>query len=649
MGRLLATLLLATTPALGLAASEIRVAVVLDASEEMWLPLADGRPRAVAARMALQSWALERAADEQLVAGLRLAGGESALDDRHPCQSSTLLLPLGGVDPSSWLERLDGVRPSGPRPLLLTVADAAADLGDASGPRRVVVVTSGEDSCFGSARPVAAAISRGIDVRVVGVGLTDPAVERFSSVAPTRNVTSTSALLAALRWAVEELPSSTPDEEKVRLRLEGLPEASSAALIDTVTGARFDLESSRRGLEGAALPGRYALEIQDEGERATTVSLEGIDVAAGSGCDLDIQVPSPPLPILDPAPERPTAGGPVLVAHSPAGSQPWLLVVARPNAPSLAWIDARTLDDGGLLELRAPEDPGPYEVRLLERLSGGQLRCLARAAIESVAAEATVEAPEEIRPFEPLPVVWTGPANDGDRIIAVPAGSSGALPAACIQVGSAPSPADLTAPGDEGAFEVRYVGGASGRVLARTRLKVTRIIVTVTPPSEVKAGRPFEVVWEGPAAPADFLAISAHDAPDDDYISFAPAAQGNPASLVAPAEPGDYEVRYVDGTSGRVARRAELTVAPIEVQLDGPRRARAGTRFQVRWRGPDRTGDFIAVARPDDPPDATADWTPTSLGSPLSLAAPFEGGEYEIRYVTDQGRTILARAPLAVR
>ena len=75
----------------------------------------------------------------------------------------------------------------------------------------------------------------------------------------------------------------------------------------------------------------------------------------------------------------------------------------------------------------------------------------------------------------------------------------------------------------------------------------------------------------------------------------------------------------------------------------------AGTRFEVAWSGTTGEGDFIAVARPRSGRGKHLDWSYTDLGSPMTLAAPFEAGKYVVRYVSGKSNKILTRQPIEVR
>jgi len=627
------------------AAAAARVEVVLDGSQEMWAALDDGRPRFVAARLALETWSVERAADP-VEAGLRLAGGSVSILDDASCEDSTIVLPPGPPDPAAWRVALDAIRPAGARPLLLAVAAAAADLGDTKDLRRIVLVTAGEESCFGDEQAAIAALASGVELRVVGVGLATEAVERLGAVAPTRNATSTDALLAALRWAVEGLPAAQAGDAAVQIRVPGATQYEIATLVDEIAGARRELTAVGQHFVGTAPPGLYGLELAGGG--ADPVRLDGVAVPAAGGLELSLELP-PAFPYLEVIPDRPAAGGTAFAAFGgAAGGQLWVSL-AEADEPAPAWVDARAVDGpAGVAELRVPDQPAKLEVRLHESLAAGPSRVVARATIESSAPEVTLEAPPEVRPFDPLPAAWTGPDNPGDHLSLVKGGWPSAAHSSCSPT-AAGSPAPLVAPGEEGPWELRYVSGLSGRTWASAAVEVTAVVVTLSAPSEVAAGMPFEVAWEGPAAAADYLALTTEASAGGDYISLHLATSGSPARFVAPWEPGAFEIRYVEGDGNRVRRRARVSVVASTVALKAPRQVAAGTRFDVHWTGPGRPGDFLAVAARGAAPQQHEDWCYASAGSPVNLAAPFEAGDYELRYISGAGAEILATIPIAVR
>jgi Ca-activated chloride channel family protein len=170
----------------------------------------------------------------------------------------------------------------------------------------------------------------------------------------------------------------------------------------------------------------------------------------------------------------------------------------------------------------------------------------------------------------------------------------------------------------------------------------------LTAPARVAAGERFEIDWRGPDGPDDYLSLAAAGSAGDAYLEWAPTGDGRPTVLSAPAEPGVYELRYVDGATGEVLARSPLEVAVVDAGLTVPASARAGLRFEVSWTGPDGPGDHIAISRDQAPDHRSYDWAATAIGSPLTLIAPPRPGPYEVRYVRGRSGEVLARAAIEI-
>lgn len=117
---------------------------------------------------------------------------------------------------------------------------------------------------------------------------------------------------------------------------------------------------------------------------------------------------------------------------------------------------------------------------------------------------------------------------------------------------------------------------------------------------------------ESPAESATDATAPASPSPDTSQSSETPEEILGPASLQAPAEIG------------------------------------AGKRLSVAWTGPNNPRDYITIVRRDAANTRYGNYADTRLGSPLELLAPIETGEWELRYVTGQTKTVLARSPIVV-
>lgn len=93
--------------------------------------------------------------------------------------------------------------------------------------------------------------------------------------------------------------------------------------------------------------------------------------------------------------------------------------------------------------------------------------------------------------------------------------------------------------------------------------KTTGAAPTLKPQATpIKAGQPFTVDWTGPAGANDYIDVVAPGRPQQvgDEVAYVKTAAGNPAKLTV-AEPGAYDVRYVQDTGERkVIAHTAITV-----------------------------------------------------------------------------------------
>ncbi len=170
----------------------------------------------------------------------------------------------------------------------------------------------------------------------------------------------------------------------------------------------------------------------------------------------------------------------------------------------------------------------------------------------------------------------------------------------------------------------------------------------INAPDTTDMAAPVEVSWTGPGAKDDFITVARPAQPPGSFVYRAFARNGNPAKLWAPSDPGEYEVRYILGRGVKLLTKAPLTVNAVTASVQPPATAKAGTEFEVGWQGPGYAGDFIAVARPDQPPGASVSSIRIRPGGALKVRAPREPGTYEVRYVLGRGTKPLAKAVITV-
>lgn len=176
--------------------------------------------------------------------------------------------------------------------------------------------------------------------------------------------------------------------------------------------------------------------------------------------------------------------------------------------------------------------------------------------------------------------------------------------------------------------------------------------VVLKSPAVVDAGAQFTIEWRGPAAPEDLIFLAPTDQPENAYPTSDRnrhnATKGSPAALTAPAEPGNYEVRYLSYANAKPLAREPLEVIAPKVELRAPQTVAAGSVLEFEWTGPDSPGDLLFIAEPTMEKSkyflSDAQRHATSGGSPAILVAPAKEGDYEIRYFSYNNGT-----PLVVR
>ncbi len=255
-----------------------------------------------------------------------------------------------------------------------------------------------------------------------------------------------------------------------------------------------------------------------------------------------------------------SAGETVSVAFTgpPAGSGDYI-TVTKPDAPENNYNDYGYVRNGSPAELRMPLDAGEYEIRYVQ---GGK-KVIARQAITVTLAEAAVSAKSTAIAGETVSVAFTGPpAGSGDFITVTKpdAPEKKYNDYGYVRNGS---PAELRMPLDAGEYEIRYVQG-NKKVIARQAITVTPATATLSAPASAPANTIVEVDFTGPPpGSGDYVAVSALGSEDTKYVTYGYVRGGSPARVRMPKEPGDYELRYIQGNKKVLARRPiSVTPAP---------------------------------------------------------------------------------------
>ena len=206
----------------------------------------------------------------------------------------------------------------------------------------------------------------------------------------------------------------------------------------------------------------------------------------------------------------------------------------------------------------------------------------------------------------------------------------------------------LTAPAEPGLYEVRYVLNEGTRVLGSAPVEIVEAEVSISAPDEVKTGAGFAVSWSSSIHPQDYVTIVPAGADEDAYTDYKRVRDDTENSLVAPADPGLYEVRYVLNEGSRTLASTPVEVVEAEMAISAPKVVTTGASFTVSWSSSVHPQDYVTIvpARADE--GAYTDYQRVRDDTKNSLTAPAEPGLYEVRYVLEEGARTLASTSIEV-
>ncbi|KMW60582.1 von Willebrand factor type A domain protein [Candidatus Rhodobacter oscarellae] len=326
--------------------------------------------------------------------------------------------------------------------------------------------------------------------------------------------------------------------------------------------------------------------------------------------------------------------------QGPDYHQDFLAVAARGEDK---WINYTYTKGGAPAGLQMPPEPGEYDILYV---MNQDRRVIARAPITVSAISFAVAAPGTAPAGSNVQVDWQGPdyKNDFIAVAKKDAKDSAWINYTYTKDGA---PAGLLMPLEPGTYEIRYVLNQDRSVGARQEIEITAITGSVSGPAQAKIGDRVQVGWEGPDYKGDYVVVAKPDAKPERYEHYTYTRSGSPLGLQMPSEPGSYELRYIaQGRQDMILARQPIEVGPVQATLSAEGFVAAGGNLAVTWEGPDYRSDFIAISKVGD--DRWETYSYTKGGSPLVIRAPDSPGTYELRYVMNLDRKVLASQPLEV-
>ncbi len=617
-----------------------RSILVLDASGSMWGQI-DGITKIEIAREVVGNLLEELPAENEL--GLTVYGHRRKGD----CSDiETLIAPAAGQN-AAIAAAVNAVNPRGKTPMTAAVVAAAEALRFTEERATVILVSDGIETC----EPDPCAIARtleetGVDftAHVVGFDVSDPeALAQMQCLADETGGTFTTAAnaeeLTEALSVVAEPPAPEPFDVTFLAKSGGIN--VSEGISWTVTSAAGEVlldggDDFTPTLE--LLPGAY--------DAAVTRAVDGASASTAFLVENTHQTVILELPELPPEPSLLFAQAYVEGTNE------------RVRGNLVWWIYAEdgtevVSNDAGDA-VRADVLPGAYRVEVLRTTDEASAE--AEVIMERIDQTVRLELPELV---EPAPL----------RLSAQEEGVNGALrrdllwslydrdgtPVFEGTVGSAVNTSVMP-----GRYTVRVVRQEDGHEVSEEFAVLKRgtthrvLFPTFAPPATIDAadsapvGDVILLDWTGPDEENDFIAIAATDMSDARYLHYAYTRHGPTLELQMPSQPGSYELRYVLNNGRTVITRRMIEVTEVTATLNAPETFAAGADAPVTWTGPDYQNDYIAVSEIGARSNQQINYAYTRNGDPAALQMPTEPGIYELRYVMNLDRTILATRQIEV-
>ena len=632
-----------------------RMVLVLDGSGSMWGQI-EGQAKIAIAKEVMAD--LIDQIPKDFHTGLTVYGHRRKGD----CNDIEMLMPVGPHNPAAMKTKVQAISPKGKTPLSEAVRQAAQALRYTEERATVVLVSDGLETCDIDPCELAAELAMsGVDftVHVIGFDISKEDQLRLRCLADKTGgvflaAASAGALRDALFTTVEKVQEPPPPV------VEDPGTASLSAPTAVPAGSDFKVQ-----WEGPDSRGDYVAiaekDSKDNRYRDYVYTKKGNPlafVAPGEVGDYelryvhghsrkvigrtDIQV-TPVQASVQVPPSSDVAVKFEVTWQGPAYAGDYISI-ARPEQRPGSYVNYTYTRDGSPLKVRAPSEPGTYEVRyILGR--GSQL--IAKTTIEIKGVGASVDPAPVADVATEFEVTWQGPANKEDYISIARLDQRPGSYVNYTYV-SAGSPLKVRAPSEPGTYEVRYILGRGSKLLAKTTIEIKAVTASVTAPASADMATEFAVTWQGPGNKSDYISVARPDQRPNGYVNYTYVSAGSPLKVRAPSEPGTYEVRYILGRGSKLLAKTTIEIKAVTASVTAAASADMAREFEVSWTGPNNKSDYISVARPDQRPNSYINYTYTNSGNPVKVRAPSDPGTYEVRYILGRGRKLLDKTTIEI-
>lgn len=325
--------------------------------------------------------------------------------------------------------------------------------------------------------------------------------------------------------------------------------------------------------------------------------------------------------------------------------------------------------DKAVFQLTKSEEPGAWTAELVPGLYSATVAPMGRVFPDlgvAVGADntfvldvtempkVTVEVPnEKISLVQEMTVIFSGANGVGEQyIIIAPVGAPDTAEPNLRDALGKENTMSVIAPENPGTYEARFtVRGQDYRQVVCGRSKPFEVKapeVSLEMPATVPASSPITVKYKAPVQNGDWIGWVKAGAADGDYVLYVrPSVDTDTVQLNAPAEPGDYEMRYANEGTYRPFARKAFKVEASSMSLEAPETAMAGTLVKIGWKAPELGHLYITIVDKGEGEGAYNRYKRLDGGeNPMDLQAPRKTGEMEIRINDEQQGKVLFRRPI---
>lgn len=544
--------------------------IVFDASGSMWGQI-KGKAKIEIAREVVANLVRDLPADSEL--GLMAYGHRRKGD----CADIELLIPVGKVDKSAFVETVGAIMPKGMTPITASLEMAAEGLGYKESKATVILVSDGLETCDADPCTAVRKLEKlGVDftVHVIAFDLKPEETQKLRCISETTGgrffpASDAASLKDALDLAVSAAAAKpAPAPEDARTAKLTAPETAVAGSeiqvsweIDTSEGDYITLAKA-----GAPDHENFGYSYTHEKKSASlTTLIEPVkaEVRYVSGITGKVLARAPiqlnEFTITLKAPAEAIAGSAVSIAWTgPDYERDFITIVPKSTEDGTyeKWNYTRK---GNPLEVIATHTPGEAEIRYMNE-QGNVV--LARQPIKIIAGAISMKAPAEAVAGTSVSIEWTGPDNKGDFVTIVPKAEADGVYQKWNYT-SKGTPLEVIATRTPGQAEIRYMNEDGNKVLARTPITITEPVITLKAAARGVAAEKISIEWTGPNAPGDFITIVPKSAEDGQYEAYAYTRDGSPANVGACAA-GPAEIRYMNEDGNVVLARIPITLVEAE-------------------------------------------------------------------------------------